>query len=265
MNFLIFDIILVIVLVLFAIGGAHRGLIMSVFSLLAVVVAIVGALFLSKALAPTVTEWIMPLVEEKVVSTVETVIPEEVTEVFNNLAPGETIKDAVTDLLPDGFDLGENTSLPSMDQLKEYLKNSGLELPEEVTTFLNQLDDEDVEAIGESTSVEEVVSVATNTVAEGIVRVVLFLLLFIVILILWHVLAKALDLVAKLPVLKSMNKLGGFLFGLVRGALFLFLIAWVLHFFPAVTEQLIPPETLEQTHVLKFFLTVKPLEFLALL
>ena len=265
MNFLIFDAVLVVILLLFAIRGFRRGLIMSVFSLLAVVVAIAGSLFLSKALAPTVTEWVMPLVEDKVVSTVETVIPEEVTEVFENLAPGETIKDAVADLLPEDFVLDENAALPTIDEIRNYLDNSDIELPQEVNNFLDQIDDEDIEAIAESSSVEEVVSAATNTVAEVVIRIVLFILLFILILILWSILARALDLVSRLPVLKSMNKLGGFLFGLIRGALFLFLAAWVLHFFPTVTEQLIPPEVFEETYVLNFFLTVKPLEFLALL
>lgn len=263
MNYLIFDLAIVVILLLFALWGRHRGLILSVFSLVAVVVAIAGGLFLSKALAPTVTKWVMPLVEDKVVSTVETVIPEEVTEVFNNLAPGETIRDAVTELLPEDFVLDENTSLPSMEQIREYLDNADLKLPEEVHNLLDQIKDEDVEAIAESKSVEEVVSTAAGTIVEVIVRVVLFLLIFVLILILWNVLARALDLVSRLPVLNSMNKLGGFLFGLVRGTLFLFLAAWVLRHIPTVTEQLIPAETVEQTYLLKFFLTMNPLEFLA--
>lgn len=265
MNYLIIDGIILVVLVLFALWGRHRGLILSVFSLLALVVAIAGGLFLSKALAPTVTEWVLPLVEDTVVSTVETVIPEEVTEVFHNLAPGETIKDAVADLLPEDFELDESTQLPSLEQIKEYLDNADLELPEEVRNFMEQIDEDDLEAIAESRSVEEVVSVATNTAAEMVVRVILFLLTFVLILILWTVLAHALDLVSRLPVLNSMNKLGGFIFGLVRGALLLFLIAWVLHCIPTVTEQLIPSEVFEETYVLNFFWTVKPLEFLATL
>ena len=265
MNYLIFDAVIVVILLLFAIGGFRRGLIMSVFSLLAVVVAIAGSLFLSKTLAPTVTEWILPLVEDTVVSTVETVIPEEVTEVFNNLAPGETIKDAIADLMPEDFVLDENTALPSVEKIKEYLNNSNLELPEEVHTFINQIDDEDIKAIAESSSMEEVVEAATTTVAEVVIRVILFLLIFVVILILWTILARALDLVSRLPVLNTMNKLGGFLFGTIRGALFLFLAAWVLHRIPTITEQLIPSEVIEQTYVLKFFLTVKPLEFLTTL
>ena len=263
MNYLIFDGIILVILLLFAISGAHRGLIRSLFSLAAVLVAIVGAFFLSKALAPTVTDWVLPLVEDTVVSTVETIIPEEVTEVFNNLAPGETIKDAVAELLPEDMVLDENTALPSMEQIKEYIEQSDLELPEEVHTLLDQIDDKDIQAIGESRSVEEAVKTATNTVAEMVVRAVLFLLCFILILVLWHLLAKALDLVARLPVLKTMNKLGGFLFGLVRGALFLFVAAWILKCSPTMLDSLIPPEALAQTHLLNFFLNVKPLEFLA--
>ena len=263
MSYFIFDIAIVVILLLFALWGRRRGLILSIFSLLALVVAIAGSLIVSKALAPTVTGWVMPLVEETVVSSVETVIPEEVAEVFDNLAPGETIKDTIAELLPEDFILEENTSLPSAKQIKEYLDNADLELPEEVHNLLDQIDDADIETIAESRSVEEVVSIAANTVVEAIVRVILFLLTFVLILIVWNILAHALDLVSRLPVLKSMNKLGGFLFGLVRGALFLFLAAWVLHHIPTVTEQLIPAETVEQTYLLKLFLTVNPLEFLA--
>lgn len=263
MNYLIFDGIILVVLLLFAFWGRHRGLIMSVCSLLAVVVAIVGAFLLSRALAPTVTGWVLPLVEDTVVSTVETAIPEEVTEVFNNLAPGETIKDAVSELLPEDMALDENTALPTVDQIKEYLDNSDLELPEEVNSLLDQIDDTDLEAIAQTSSVEEAVKTATNTVAEIVVRAILFLLCFILILVLWHILAKTLDLVARLPVLKTMNKLGGFLFGLVRGVLFLLVAAWILRCYPTLLDSLIPPETVEQTYLLHFFLNVKPLEFLA--
>lgn len=265
MNYLLLDCLILLILLLFALWGRHRGLILSVFSLVALLVAIVGGLVVSKALAPTVTKWVMPLVEDTVVSTVETVIPEEVTEVFDNLAPGETVKDVITELVPEGFVPDENTSLPSMEQIKEYLDNADLELPEEVHNFIDQINDEDIAAIAESRSVEEVVSVAANNVAEVIIRAILFLLTFVLILILWTVLARALDLVSRLPVLNSMNKLGGFIFGLVRGALLLFLVAWVLNHLPTVTEQLIPAEIFEETYILKFFLTVKPLEFLATL
>lgn len=263
MNYLIFDGIILAILLLFAFVGRHRGLIMSVCSLLAVVVAIAGSIFLSKALAPTVTEWVLPLVEDTVVSTVETVIPDEVTEVFNNLAPGETVKDAVAELLPEDFTLDEGAALPTVEQIREYLDNSDLELPEAVDSLLDRIEDKDIQAIAESRSVEEAVATATGTVAQVVVRAILFLLFFILILILWGVLARTLDLVSRLPVLNSMNKLGGFLFGAVRGALFLFVAGWLLKCYPDVLNSLIPPEVVEQTYLLNFFLNVQPLEFLA--
>lgn len=263
MSYLIFDIIILAVLLLFAFWGRHRGLIMSVCSLLAVVVAIAGALVLSKALAPAVTEWALPLVEDTVVSTVESVVPEEVTEVFHNLAPGETVKDAVAELLPEDFNLDEDAALPSVEQIREYLDRSNLEIPEAVDTLLDQIDDKDIEAIAESSSMEEAVTAATGSIAETLIRAVLFLLCFVLILVLWHILAHVLDLVSRLPVLNSMNKLGGFLFGAVRGVLFLFVAGWLLKCYPTALNSLIPPETVEQTYLLNFFLNVQPLEFLA--
>ena len=117
----------------------------------------------------------------------------------------------------------------------------------------------------DSSTVEELAVSFAEKVVRTVLRVGLFLLSFILILILWHILAHTLDLVSRLPVLNTMNKLGGFLLGAVRGALFLFVVAWILKYYPSVLDGLILPETVEQTCLLKFFLTVNPMELLAAL
>lgn len=246
MNYFIFDAVIVVILLLFALWGRHRGLILSVFSLLALVVAIAGGLIVSNALTPAVTGWVHPMVENTVVTAVQSALPEEALDVLDNIA---------TDNTP-----SENFSL---DALQDYLDESGIELPEQVQEVLERMNEEELSSFANSTSVEEMVSTAAKKVTETIVRIVLFLLAFVLILILWHVLARALDLVSRLPVLNSMNKLGGFLFGAVRGLLFLFVVAWILQWYSITNDSLIPSEAIEQTCLLKFFLTAKPLEILA--
>lgn len=243
MNYLIYDLVILVVLVLFALWGRHRGLILSVFSLLALVVSIAGGFFVSNLLTPSVTEWVQPMVEESVISAVQSALPEDAVDVMGSNEQNAS----------DGF---------SLDAVQDYLKENGVELPEQVQTFLDQLAEEEHDT---PVSVEELTAAAAKQITETVVRVVLFLLAFILIMILWHLIARALDLVSRLPVLNTMNKLGGFLFGAVRGALFLFVAAWVLKWYPSALESLIPAETIEQTYLLKFFLNVKPLEFLAAL
>lgn len=239
MNFFIFDAAIVVILLLFALWGRHRGLILSVFSLLALVVAIAGGFFVSNLLTPTVTEWVQPMVEKTVMSAVQSALPEE---------DAAAIED---ENLPDRF---------TLDDIQSYLDEADVELPEQVQTFLDQLGESENDT---PFSIKELTANVAGQTAEAIVRVVLFLLSFVLILILWHLLARTLDLVSRLPGLNTMNKLGGFLFGALRGALLLFVAAWLLKWYPTALESLIPAETIEQTYLLKFFLTAKPLEILA--
>lgn len=252
MNYLIFDAIILVVLLVFAFVGRHRGLILSLFSLLALLVAIGGGLIVSKHLTPAVTDWVYPLVEDHVTSAVQSALPEEVEGDHSGLFNPE-MSEKLSDLL-------ENLS---PETIQDTLNKTGIELPKQVQNFLLRMSEEERSALADSGSLEEFASAAAEKAVRAVVRVVLFLLCFVLILILWNILAKALDLVARLPVLKTMNKLGGFLFGVARGALFLFIVAGLLNFYPTVLNSLIPPETLEQTYLVRFFLNAQPLEFLA--
>lgn len=247
MNYLIYDLAIVVLLFLFALWGRHRGLILSIFSLVALLVAITGGFIVSNLLTPTVAEWVQPMVEDTVVSAVQSALPENAVDVLGVDGKNEQ------NIPDDGF---------SLESVQDYLEEAGVELPEQIQTFLDQLGEEKNDA---PISVEELTAAAVKQTTETIVRVVLFLLAFVLILILWHLLARALDLVSRLPGLNALNKLGGFLFGAVRGVLILFVAAWVLQWYPTTINTLIPAETIEQTHLLKFFLTAKPLEILAFL
>ena len=69
----------------------------------------------------------------------------------------------------------------------------------------------------------------------------------------------ALDLVARLPGLHFLNKTCGALFGLVQACVLLFVAAWLLQFFGHV----LPESLVNQTHLLKFFMTTNPLSLLS--
>src|SRR5699024_6934825 len=95
-------------------------------------------------------------------------------------------------------------------------------------------------------------------IAQSAAYLILFLLGFFLILLAWRLLSRALDLVARLPGLHFLNKTGGALFGLVQGCIILFVAAWLLQFF----GQVLPRELVEQTVLLKFFMTTNPFSLL---
>ena len=64
---------------------------------------------------------------------------------------------------------------------------------------------------------------------------------------------------ARLPGLHFLNKTCGALFGLVQACVLLFVAAWLLQFFGHV----LPESLVNQTHLLKFFMTTNPLSLLS--
>ena len=109
---------------------------------------------------------------------------------------------------------------------------------------------------GVSIAVAVVESVARSIIYGG-----LYILSFIALTILLHVLAGAMDLVLKLPGLHGLNAAGGGLVGLIEGALLLFLAVWVLRRLGVSFET----EALAEAHILRIFTTNTPLSLLSFL
>lgn len=226
MPYIIFDIVILAILVLFVVLNAKKGFVLALCSLLAVVVAFVGSTFLTNLLAPKVGEYIEP----KIAAVIE--------ENLDRIAQEDPAVDG-----------GENAPL---EEILQVLKDLGL--------YQGQLD-----AIGESvgqtiadTAADAAQTVAA-TVAEALAYRVLFVILFIIILVAWNILAHALDLVSKLPVLHSLNTAAGGALGLAEGFILLFLAAWVVN----LLGNIIPEEAVEQTYLLKFFMTTNPMNLLS--
>ena len=100
-----------------------------------------------------------------------------------------------------------------------------------------------------------------ESLARSVIYGVLYILSFIALTVLLHVLLKAMDLVLKLPGLHGLNALGGGLIGLIEGALLLFLTVWVLRRLGVSFET----EALAEAHILKIFTTNTPLSVLSFL
>ena len=231
MAFLIADGLVLAVLLIFACIGARRGLILSLCGLLAFVVAFLGAGFAARTLSPVVADALEP----KFAAAIEEQLNESIRQ---QAAAGEA---AV--LSPDDVPL---------EGVLDALREMGF-----YETLINTVD-RAVESGMTAVAASAAAAVAA-AIAQSAAYLILFLLGFFLILLAWRLLSRALDLVALLPGLHFLNKTGGALFGLVQGCIILFVAAWLLQFF----GQVLPRELVEQTVLLKFFMTTNPFSLVA--
>ena len=230
MAFLIADGLVLAVLLIFACIGARRGLILSLCGLLAFVVAFLGASFAARTLSPVVADALEP--------RFAAAIEEQLNESIRQQA--EAGEAAV--LSPDDVPL---------EGVLDALREMGF-----YETLINTVD-RAVESGMTAVAASAAAAVAA-AIAQSAAYLILFLLGFFLILLAWRLLSRALDLVALLPGLHFLNKTGGALFGLVQGCIILFVAAWLLQFF----GQMLPRELVEQTVLLKFFMTTNPFSLL---
>lgn len=230
MAFLIADGLVLAVLLIFACIGARRGLILSLCGLLAFVVAFLGASFAARTLSPAVADALEP----KFAAAIEEQLNESIRQ------QAEAGEAAV--LSPDDVPL---------EGVLDALREMGF-----YETLINTVD-RAVES-GMTAAAASAAAAVAAAIAQSAAYLILFLLGFFLILLAWRLLSRALDLVARLPGLHFLNKTGGALFGLVQGCIILFVAAWLLQFF----GQVLPRELVEQTVLLKFFMTTNPFSLL---
>ena len=84
----------------------------------------------------------------------------------------------------------------------------------------------------------------------------LFLISFVLVLVAWTLLSRALDLAFRLPVLSTLNHWSGAAVGLLKGGVLLFIACWLF-------RGLIPQEAVDQSILLRFFCTTNPFLLIA--
>ena len=225
----VYDIAIAAILIFFIWLGCRKGLVLTLCSLLAVFVALIGATFLSDALAGPVAQAIEPAITGSIHDTV--------TSYYQRVPEADTSTQDGDDWL---------AQLP-LEELLEPLRESRF--------FKGYA--EAVQRAVDSKAAQIVTHAAqalAHYVAVQIARVVIFVLAFFALLIAWRLLSRALDLVAHLPVLYTANRWGGGIAGLVKGILVLLIAGWLL-------RDSLPPEAVQQTLLLKLFCAAGPSSF----
>ena len=224
----IIDAIVVVVLLAFAIWGARQGLVRALAGLVMVIVALVGAGMIAATFSGPAARLAAPVIQKHITSRVE-----EAMAVQTDSTPEEVGEEPRVEDLLVLLGLDEDVRGSLAEQAEEQIRDAGASI------------------------VSAVVESMVGSVAYG----VLFILSFLALLLMLHVLVGAMDLVMKLPLLHGLNTLGGGALGLVEGALVLFLAVWAARRLGISFET----EALAEAHILRIFTTNTPLSLLSFL
>lgn len=236
MNYLFFDLIILAALVLFTLQGRKRGFVLTLCGFLAVFVAFFGALIISETLSAPVARLIQPVLETSITETLREKTDESRWQLDSHSSTGD---EAQTPQLP-------------LSQALEALEDTKL-----YRTFGQSLREALDQGLLKATS--SAAAAIAGYLAREIARLVLFIVAFVVVLLGWTLLSRALDLAFRLPVLSSLNRGFGAAMGFVKGALVVFIAAWLLK------GTLLSQEAVEQTFLLRFFCENSPLSLLSML
>ena len=178
----------IILLILYAFNGMRRGLIRTVFSTVTIVVAII----LASNLSP------------------------QVSRAFQETAWFDTLNGQVEASLMGTSDMPDEPGVAEQTEIIQQLP-----LPESIKSSLLENNNTQIyDALG----ISAFKSYVANYITCLIVNALAYLLVFIAAVIILKILAACLDIISHLPVLHTMNRLGGFLLGLLNG----FVILWII-------------------------------------
>ena len=225
-NALIIDGALLAVLLIGYLIGAYRGLFKSLMGVVVVVAAILGATMAADVATEPVTDFLVPRVSDKVTEWLG--VPEDMTmeQFFAGIASSDSTK------IP--------TFSEWFGKLDKWDASSG---------FLAHMRDNTANAA----------QTAVRSLVESAVHTVLFLLSFIILLILLKLLTKLMDPIFDLPVLDTLNTVGGGILGILEVAVLIYLALWLAPRFGATFLR----DNAEYTYLLKFFSTYTPLTLIA--
>jgi len=148
----------------------------------------------------------------------------------------------------------ENVIMPAIDAPEEP---SGIS---ELTFFGVKIGETEAYA-SVSGAFENAVEAAAKSISESVAGSIAYCLValgaFIILMVVLKLIARAIDLAFKLPVLSFFNKTLGLAAGIIMGVILIFAISAVLELFTGI----IPAEAKEATYIYSFFSGLNPIKF----
>lgn len=204
----IFDAAIIVILAFFAWRGAKKGLILTLCGLLGLFVAFFGAQLISTQFHGPVAH----IVEPAIYQAIRGAEPEQ--------APEDTEKPPAISI--PGVKPQEEAPTYTLQELLDSMEKKGLFLG--FSYFLDQAQEqESIPSEGGLT----VASALADYLANLVARAGLFALSFLLILIIWFLVSHILDLAFHLPILATVNTVGGLVAGLVKAILVVFVLVWL--------------------------------------
>ena len=201
---MLIDVICLLVLVAFFLSGYRRGLLMSLCGLLILVLCCLGAALAQAKFTPQV----VAVLEPKITAQVEAQIQAELAA---------NTQQAVDQAEQSELYIGGEQA--SVGELVGILERFGLDVEQSVTE-------------GTATALEPAIHAAAQAVSAAIVgslaQLLIFFGTFLILYLVLHSVALAVNVVDYLPVLHTLNRAGGAVFGLAEGVLLLTVVAVVL-------------------------------------
>lgn len=202
------DIVIAVVLILFAVAGWKNGLIRSLVGLAAMVLAVALSTQLARAAAPQIVDrYLRPATYAAIEERAEELSREagassSVEELRRNLyqildaIPSGFIRERAQDALDDALPLGEPIGGAFLMPLEELGK--------------------------------DMADAVLDTLVRDVLQSILCAALFVVLNVLFRLIARVLRIVEKIPGVRELNELGGALAGLGKGLILVCLAVWVL-------------------------------------
>ena len=212
----VLDLVLLAIIALCAWNGYRKGFILGVSGILALIVAFYGAHLLADTYSQEFTSLLEPFVSGIVDSAVEDQTLEE------NVSEEELNASDITAVSLGKLGIMKSAADNIADEIDQRIKETGQQLRETLVEVL----------------CSKLAYVATAVIA------------FLLIIIIFTVVANILNLAFKLPGLEFINYLFGTLFGLAKGLIFAFAIAWVLRY----TGFIFGEKTIEDTILLQWLM-----------
>ena len=213
---MLIDVICLLVLVAFFLSGYRKGLLMSLCGLLILVLCCLGAAVAQQQFTPQVVEFLEPKITERVESQIQAELEASTQQAVEQAGQ--------TELYIGGQQV-------SVGDLVEILERFGLDVEQSVTE-------------GASTALEPAIHGAaqavTNAIVESLAQMLIFLAAFLILYLVLHSVVLAVNVVDRLPVMHTLNRAGGAVFGLLEGVLLLTVLMVVLS-----RTDLLPREALE--------------------
>lgn len=215
----VFDLILLLILLLCVAVGFRKGFVLTLCGVLSIVIALVGA--------KVVADQFSPVVEKAITPRIKTVITEQ-------------MKESVAGYVQDATGREEDAN-GKQSGIMGFLQQS-----ETYNKAVSAIEDSIQK--GMTSTVKSAASSMTKKIAHPTAWGAVYVIAFFVIMLLWNLISKALDLVAKLPVLHFFNHLLGGACGLVKGILIVGCISWLI-----LSLGLLPKATAQESAFLRIF------------